>query len=165
MPKDCKETQELNPFTRRCNKKCDIGKVRNEEWKCVFPPKQCKPNYIYDDFIKKCVKKCTAPQIRNLKTGRCLNPCKSGTIRDMSTMRCKKVSSKSRKRTGTKEHHSRKLSSKLRGCLSYGRTPKRCINKRDYERQRQLFSMTNNLECSQDASDKMYQLNHLCSNL
>ena len=35
QPKMCKDTQEWNPRTRRCNKKCGRNSHRNENFKCV----------------------------------------------------------------------------------------------------------------------------------
>lgn len=163
MPKECNNFQERNPFTKRCNKKCESGKMRNQNYKCVFPPKTCKSTHLYDEDLNKCVTICSELQTRNPKTGRCLNPCKIGSQRDISTMRCKSVTSKTRKRSGTIEHKSRKISSKLKGCISYGRTPKKCLNTRDYMRQSKIFHPMNNLSCYEDSVKKMDKLYNLCS--
>ena len=81
---------DFNPFTKKCVKKCNDGKVRNDKFRCVKGRKNNTPNRVnqndivtktesnnlrkcppslpdFNPFTKKCVKKCKDGKVRNDK--------------------------------------------------------------------------------------------------
>lgn len=66
MKKECPSEKEYNPITKRCNKKCKNGFVRDSQFKC-----------------KKTIKKrCPNGKVRNPKTRRCVKKCKENYKRN-----------------------------------------------------------------------------------
>jgi serine/threonine protein kinase len=86
---------DFNPFTKKCVRKCNDGKVRNDKFRCVKTrknnspkkvnqndmvtitissdkienkPRKCPPSLPdYNSFTKKCVRKCNDGKVRNDK--------------------------------------------------------------------------------------------------
>ena len=66
MKKECPIGKEYNPITKRCNKKCKDGFIRDTQFKC-----------------KKTIKKrCPNGKVRNPKTRRCIKKCKENYKRN-----------------------------------------------------------------------------------
>jgi len=74
----CPPGKDLNPITRRCNKSCKPGFIRDEQFKCK------KDKQIKQDTASttKSAKKCPSGKERNPKTGRCNKTCKRGYKRN-----------------------------------------------------------------------------------
>lgn len=76
--KTCPKGEELNPITKRCNKNCKDGEIRDEKFKCVKTKKGKLPNLP----AKNDAEPCPNGKELNPNTGRCVNNCKEGMVRD-----------------------------------------------------------------------------------
>ena len=157
--KECNPDQERNPFTNRCNKKCSDGKIRNADFKCVFPHGRCPENREYSNELNRCVIKCKTNQIRNNRTGRCLKKCKYGFVRNKQTMKCEKR--KPIKTPPRAERYPPELQRYIDTCPSHMRTPKHCNN---FKRLSKIYDPDNNPGCRNEAQTKFNHLMHLCEN-
>jgi serine/threonine protein kinase len=79
--RECPPDKDLNPITRRCNKKCDPGKIRNDLFKCVSLKNQIQKIQKNDFQI------CPPGKEINPKTRRCNKLCKQGYVRN-SDFKC-----------------------------------------------------------------------------
>ena len=101
MTKKCTAEKELNPKTKRCVKRCNLGYKRNENFKCVKKTRKLpsvksssteyssiKP-LTMSSKTKTLKNSCPEGKERNPKTNRCINRCKPGYSRN-ENFRCVK---------------------------------------------------------------------------
>ena len=74
----CPKDKEWNPITKRCNKNCKDGEIRDEKFKCVKTKKGKSLNLPAKNDADPCPK----DKELNPHTGRCVNKCKEGMVRD-----------------------------------------------------------------------------------
>ena len=113
----CPDEQELNPKTKRCNKKCKDGYSRNENFVCIKPTKErnsakksnsikrCPAGKVLNPHTNRCNKTCkvgyhhndkfvcvkTAPKSKNAKKSKSVKRCPAGKVLNPHTNRCNKT--------------------------------------------------------------------------
>ena len=66
MKKECPTGKEYNPITKRCNKKCKDGFIRDSQFKCKKTiKKRCQNGKVRNPKTRRCVKKCKENYKRN----------------------------------------------------------------------------------------------------